>query len=167
MEGGFAGNNADSADTLSKAMKASMPRAEGDDDSDDDDGHIEHSIPDSESDGHASSDTEGDPEGLSESEHDSNLDGGFKGVGLPSTEASDTDDLVHLDAETPIDVAKHGQTGSTAQDSSVFDGGKKRKRKGSGKEDMRSRKKKLRTLPTFASYEDFAQMIEDESEEDL
>src|SRR5579863_689370 len=108
-------------------MKASMPRAEGDDDSEDGDGHIEHSIPDSESDEHASSDNEGDWEGLCESEHDSS-------VGVPSAEASDTDDLAHLDAETPVDITKHGQTGSAAQESPIFGGGKKRKRKGHGKE---------------------------------
>jgi len=158
------GNNADLADTLSKAIKTSMPRAEGGVDSDDDDGRIGHSIPDSESDEHASSDTEGDLEGLSESEHDDSLDGGFNDVGFSSAEASDTDDLVHLGAKTPVGITKRGQTGSAAQESPVF-GDKKRKRKGPGKEDMQISKKKLRTLPTFANYEDFAQMIEDESEE--
>jgi len=167
LEGGLTKNNANLADTLSKAMKASMPRAEGNDDSDDDDGHIEHSIPDSESDEHASSDTEGDREGLSESEHDSNLDGGFDDVGFSSAEASDTDDLVNLDAKTPVGIIQRGQTGTAAQESPVFGGGKKRKRKGPGKEDMQVHKKKLRDLPTFASYEDFAQMIEDDSEENL
>jgi len=158
------GNNADLADTLSKAMKTSMPRTEGDVDSDDD-GDIEHSIPDSESDEHASSDTEGDLEGLSESEHDDSLDGGFNDVRFSSAKASDTDDLVHLGAKTLVGITKRGQTGSAAPESPVFGGDTKRKRKGLGKEDMQIRKKKLRTLPTFASYEDFAQMIEDESEE--
>lgn len=158
--GSLAVNNANLADTLGKAMKASMPRAEGDDDSDDDDKHIEHSIPDSGSDEHASSDTEGDLEGLCESEHDSN-------ALFSSAEASDTDDLAHLDAETPVDITMRGQTGSAAPESPVFGGGKKRKRKGPGKEDRQVRKKKLRAFPMFASYEDFAQMIEDESEENL
>jgi ribosome biogenesis protein MAK21 len=44
-------------------------------------------------------------------------------------------------------------------------GGKKRKHKGAEKEDGRIRKKKLRALPTFASYEDYARMIEDGPEE--
>lgn len=166
MEGGLTKNHANLADTLSKAMKATMPRAEGDDDGDDGDAHTEHSIPDSESDEQASSDTEGDREELSESEHDSNLDGGTDDIGFSSAEDSDTDDLVHLDVETPAGII-HGQTGSAAQESPVFGGGKKRKRKGPGKEDMQIHKKKLRNLPTFASYEDFAEMIEDDSEENL
>jgi len=148
-------------------MKASMPRAEGAEDSDDGDGHTEHSIPDSESDEHASSDAEGDQDELSESEHDDNLDGGFDDIGFSTAEESDTDDLVHLDAETPVDIIQRGQTGSAAQESPVFGGGKKRKRKGPGKEDLQIYKKKLRDLPTFASYEDFAEMIEDDSEENL
>ena len=41
-----------------------------------------------------------------------------------------------------------------------------RKRKGRG-DDERTRKKKLRALPTFASYEDYARMIEDGPEEDI
>jgi ribosome biogenesis protein MAK21 len=144
-------------------MKDSMPRAE----EDDGDGHTEHSIPDSESDERASSDTEGDREGLSESEHDSNLDGGFDDIGFLSAEDSDTGDQVHLVTETPVDIIQRGQTGSAAQESPVFGGGKKRKRKGPGKEDMQIHKKKLRNLPTFASYEDFAEMIEDDPEENL
>ena len=46
-------------------------------------------------------------------------------------------------------------------------GGKKRKLKEPEKEDGRTRKKKLRALPTFASYEDYARMIEDGPEENI
>ena len=143
-------------------MKASIPRAEDEsDDDDDDDGNVEHPISGSELDEHASSDTEGDQAGLSESEHDSYPDEGFD-LGFLSAEASDTDDLVHLDAEVPDENAT-----SAAQESSALGGGKKRKHKGLEKGDLRIRKKKLRALPTFASYEDFAQMIEDEPEENV
>jgi len=49
----------------------------------------------------------------------------------------------------------------------ALNGGKARKRKAHGDEDERTRKKKLRALPTFASYEDYARMIEDGPEENL
>ena len=61
----------------------------------------------------------------------------------------------------------YDQAGSDTQVLSALSGGKTRKRKGRGDEDERTRKKRLRALPTFASYEDYARMIEDGSEEDI
>jgi len=43
--------------------------------------------------------------------------------------------------------------------------GGKRKRKG-GKEELKTRKK-ARSLPTFASYEDYAKLIEEGPENDI
>jgi len=154
-----------------KAMKASMPRAEGhddedEDDDDEDDGSIEHSIRSSEPDEPAFSDTEGDQEGLSDSEYDGNVDGEFNDNWFSFSEASETVDSVHIDTEVPVDLTKRRQADSAVEESLVSGGGKKRRRNGSGKEDVLIRKK-LRALPTFASYEDFAQMIEDEPEEYL
>jgi ribosome biogenesis protein MAK21 len=85
-----------------QAMKASMPKAEGDeevddddDDDDDDDSRIESSVHASDSDEHASSDTEGDQEELRDAEDDDSVDWEFDGVGLSSpTDAEDADDLV-------------------------------------------------------------------------
>jgi ribosome biogenesis protein MAK21 len=141
-------------------MQASMPGAGGDDDG------IERSIDDSELDGHATSNAEGDQDGLSESAHDSHSDGGFS-FRFSSAEASDTDDLAHLDAEVSVDLTNRERSASATQESSVFGDGRKRKRKVPGNEDSRIRKKKLRALPTFASYEDFAQIIENEPEENV
>lgn len=141
-----------------------MPRAGGDDD--DDDGDIEHSTDGLELDEHATSDAEGDQEGLSDSAHDSHPDGGFN-FGFSSAEVSDTDELEYLDAEVPVNLANRERAASATQVSSVFGDGKKRKRKVPGNEDSRIRKKKLRALPTFASYEDFAQIIENEPEENV
>ncbi len=59
------------------------------------------------------------------------------------------------------------QAGSDTQVSPALSGGKTRKRKGLGDENGRTRKKKLRALPTFASYEDYARMIEDGPEENI
>jgi len=168
LEGGLTGNHMDLADELNKAMKASIPRAEGhddDNDDDEDDGSIEHSIS-SEPDEPAFSDTEGDQEGLSDSEYDGNVDGEFNDNWFSSPEASETVDLVHIDAEVPVDLTKRRQADFAMEESPISGGGKKRKRNGSGKEDVLIRKKP-RAFPTFASYEDFAQMIEDEPEENL
>jgi ribosome biogenesis protein MAK21 len=157
-----------------QAMKASMPKADGDDDDDsddddvDDDSLVEYPIHPDE---HASSDTEGGQEEPSDAEDDGPVD--WDGVGLSSSsDASDADesDVVNLDASAPLvetQLTVYEQAGSATQVSPALSGGKKRKQKGSGKEDERVRKKKLRALPTFASYEDYAQMIEDGPEEDI
>ena len=61
----------------------------------------------------------------------------------------------------------YDQAGSDTQVLPAVSGGKTRKRKGRGDGDERTRKKKLRSLPTFASYEDYARMIEDGPEENI
>lgn len=84
-------------------------------------------------------------------------------------EASDAEDLISLDAEMPVDLIEYD--GSDASDPEDEWGGigadqpaKKRKRP---EEDAKKGKKKLRSLPTFASYEDYARMIEDGPEDNL
>ncbi|KAH9952381.1 CBF/Mak21 family-domain-containing protein [Russula dissimulans] len=150
-----------------KAMKASLPRADDDDDDDDDDSAVEDSICSSRPDENAPSDAEGDHLRPSDSERGSDVDWEFGDVGFSFAEASDADDLVNLDAEIPVDVTMKEQAGSGAQLSPAFGIGKKRKRQGSEKEDVRTGKMKLRALPTFASYEDYARMIEDGSDENM
>jgi len=132
-----------------QAMKASLPRA---DDDDDDDSGVEgcRSGPDES----APFDAEGDYLGPSDIERGSDVDWEIGDVGLSFAEASDGDDLVNLDAEIPVDVTMKEQTG-------------KRKRQGPEKEDVRISKRKLRTLPTFASYEDYTRMIEDGPDENM
>jgi hypothetical protein len=99
-----------------QSMKASMPKATGDDDDgdedvdiddadDDDDSLVEHSdhdfIHDSEPDEQASSDIEGDQEELC-AEDDGTVDWEFDGAGLSlSTDASDVEDSVNLDVSVP------------------------------------------------------------------
>jgi ribosome biogenesis protein MAK21 len=141
-----------------QAMKASMQRTDINDD-----GDVEHSIVDSDQDEYASVDTEGDQEGPSGAEDYSSVqcesDDGFS-----FGEASDADDLMVLDPEVPVDFE---QPGSVTLGSSTFIGGIKRKRKGPGKGDVPTRNKRPRALPTFASYEDYAQVIEDDPEENV
>lgn len=76
------------------------------------------------------------------------------------SEASHADDLDLIDYDT---------TDSVSEDWTGFRGGvdatdNKRKR---GNDGAPSRRKKIRSLPTFASYEDYARMIEDEPEDNL
>jgi hypothetical protein len=87
-----------------QAMKASMPKADGDDDDEDgegvddgdDDSLVEYPLHPDE---HDSSDTEVDREESSEAEDDGTADWEFAGVGLSSSsDGSDADDSVNLDA---------------------------------------------------------------------
>jgi hypothetical protein len=88
-----------------QAMKASMPKADGDDDDDDgvddgdDDSLVEYPVyPDE----HDSSDIEGDQEERSDAEDDGIADWEFAGVGSSSSsDASDADDSVNPDASVP------------------------------------------------------------------
>lgn len=142
-------------------MQALMPKAEGDDDlmedsdvdiDDDDEGH---SL--------AASDEEVDEDGD---------DNGSDDDGLSFVEGSDNEDLISLDGELPEGLIAYD--GSDAEDDDdkveeVWGGisgpaaGTKRKRD----ETKSERRKKLRSLPTFASYEDYAKMIEDGPEDVL
>lgn len=88
---------------------------------------------------------------------------------LSLAEASDAEDLIPLDAETSMGLIEYD--GSDASDpEEEWEGieseqpAKKRKRP---EEDVKKGKKKLRSLPTFASYEDYARMIEDGPEDNI
>jgi ribosome biogenesis protein MAK21 len=145
-----------------KAMKASLPKVAGDEDlleeSDDDD------IPSDLDDG----DDEGDDSSLGDSDA-SNVED--EDDALSFAEASDNEDLVPLD-DMPAGLIdfEGSDAGSNAEDAADeeewggINDGKKRKRAG----DTRgARRKKLRALPTFASYEDYARMIEEAPEDDI
>lgn len=89
---------------------------------------------------------------------------------LSLVEDSDNDDLIDLDDDIPADLI--GYTGSDAE-STAEEGeddwsgiGSRPKRKRSEESNSRKRKK-LRSLPTFASYEDYAKMIEEGPEDDI
>ncbi|KAI6024245.1 ribosome biogenesis protein [Pisolithus marmoratus] len=86
-------------------------------------------------------------------------------------EASDDDDLLAIDdvhglLEYDRSDASAGD-GEGNDEPTGFGGGRdKRKRKGKG-EDKERKRKKRKTLPTFASYEDYAKMIEDGPEDNV
>jgi ribosome biogenesis protein MAK21 len=155
-------------------MKASLPKADDDDDAegvnddddvdDEDDSRVDYSTQDLESDEHASSDTDTEEEEASgDAEDDIDVNWEIDGI-----EFSDVDGSVNPDPlRTRSKLTAYDQAQSDTQELPTVGGGKTRKRKERGGEDERTRKKKLRALPTFASYEDYARMIEDGPEENL
>ncbi|KAL4259257.1 CBF/MAK21 family protein [Pleurotus pulmonarius] len=137
-----------------KAMKASMPKVTGDEDEDLDDSDIDSppdldsDINDSDSDSNVSDSEDSDPDDLD------------------LVEDSDADDLIPLN-EVPDGLIEYDGSGSESEGQDDEWGGvsdtKKRKRA----DDKQSRRKKLKSLPTFASYEDYAKLIEDGPEDDI
>lgn len=94
--------------------------------------------------------------------------------GLSLAEASDNEDLISLDGDVPYGLIEYDGSDAEADVKDAFAndeewGGissgndKKRKRE----EDKRGKRKKLRSLPTFASYEDYAKLIEEGLEDDI
>lgn len=137
-----------------QAMKASMPAELQDDDLFDE----EDDLP---------SDVEDDDDEESAEEDDDNNDGDDEALSL--VEASDNEDLLSLGEDIPdglIDF-EGPESGSDGEEwGGIDDLSKNKKRKRSGDE-TKEKRKKLRSLPTFASYEDYAKMIEDGPEDNI
>jgi ribosome biogenesis protein MAK21 len=150
-------------------MKATMPKVQGDDDdlledSDDDEDDLPSDFGGSDEldvSGKKEKDAEGDQD---EEEED----------GLSLAEASDNEDLISLDGDVPYGLIEYDGSDAEADVNDVFandeewggissENNKKRKRE----EDKRGKRKKLRSLPTFASYEDYAKLIEEGLEDDI
>jgi len=78
-------------------------------------------------------------------------------------EASDNDDLLSLDADAPEGLIEYDGPELEWGGIETEEAGEKRKRRDEWKE----RRKKRRSLPTFASYDEYAKMIEDGPEDDI
>ncbi|KAF8227475.1 CBF-domain-containing protein [Tricholoma matsutake] len=136
-----------------KVMKATMPKAAGEEDD------LMEDSDDLPSD--FDEDMDSDEENTSAGDEDT----------LALVEGSDNEDLVSLDGDIPeglldyegSESSDHGEEEWGGIDTGEDKKGKKRKRDDTGRE----KRKKLRSLPTFASYEDYAKMIEDGPEDDL
>ena len=133
---------------LLQAMKATMPKIGGDEDDlmDEDSDDI--------------------PSGLdNDSEDEEKADSASDEGTLSLAEASDNDDLMPFEGLLTYD-------GSGTDDSEEEWGGfsatdeasNKRKHKGG---DAKKKRKKMRSLPTFASYEEYAKVIEDAPEDNV
>ncbi|KAH7907322.1 ribosome biogenesis protein, partial [Hygrophoropsis aurantiaca] len=144
-----------------KAMKATIPPVAGDEDLLDD------------------SESDEIPSGLDDDEGDGSIDDGESGEddeeesadGLSLVEDSDNDDLIALD-EIPQGLIEFDGTDSEnggddeEEEWGGISAGDQGKRKRED-ESRGSKRKKLRSLPTFASYDDYAKMIEDAPEDDI
>ncbi|KAJ7221697.1 CBF/Mak21 family-domain-containing protein [Mycena pura] len=141
-------------DEIWRAMKASMPAAEGDEDLMEDSDDL-------------ASDLDADEEENDSADELDNTDGDDSGLSL--AEGSDNEDLVPVDSEFSAGLIDYD--GSDGEDEewggiSGSQGATKTKRKRE-ESSNNQRRKKLRSLPTFASYEDYAKMIEDGPEDDI
>ncbi|OSX62863.1 hypothetical protein POSPLADRAFT_1065929 [Postia placenta MAD-698-R-SB12] len=159
----------------SDAMKATMP-AELQDDDLMEDSEDEDDIPsgldeDSEDENISLSDKESANEDEPEEEEDDGSDA------FSLVEGSDAEDLLSLDADVdvPGGIGLIEYDGSVASDdagewSGFGAEGDAQSKKGKRKREQdgaKDRRKKLKSLPTFASYEDYARMIEDGPEDNL
>ncbi|KAF9005217.1 CBF/Mak21 family-domain-containing protein [Cyathus striatus] len=167
-----AGEGADDKDTdteeaeIWKAMQATMPKAEGDDDlMEDSEDEDEDDLPsDLDEFDYEDSDEKEEEEEAGKVADESDGDDEIMSL----VELSDNEDLVSLDGDVPDRLIEYDGPDASEVEGEEWDGiggedKKKRKR-----EDMKGgRKKKLKSLPTFASYEDYAKMIEDGAENDI
>jgi ribosome biogenesis protein MAK21 len=151
-------------------MKATMPNVDDDnlmDDSDEDDEAL--MLDDDSTDSGHSDDSDG-PEDQDSSDNSTE-------EGLSLAEASDDDDLIPLD-EMGLEEGLIEYDGSDAGDDGIAGvvseeeeewngilgvGAGKRKRK----DEEKGKRKRQKSLPTFASYEDYAKLIEDGPEDDI
>ncbi|EIN04447.1 CBF-domain-containing protein [Punctularia strigosozonata HHB-11173 SS5] len=163
-----------------KAMKATMPREEGDDDllmDDEDEDDLPSDLDDAVADDlSADSDAEAGPDVADDDQEEdedaeSAQDDDDDDDGLSLAEASDAEDLVDLDEEVPEGLIPYdGSDAGTDEDEGdaeewggIGGGTKKRKRAS----EVRRGRKKLKSLPTFATYEDYAAMIENSAEDNI
>ena len=99
-------------------------------------------------------------EGEEELETDS--DGNEFGDGISFVEGSDDDDLLGVD-DIPNDFGADAETEESDEEWGGISGGDKRKRKYK----TQAKRKKRKTLPTFATYEEYAKMIEEGPEDEI
>ncbi|KAG6819264.1 hypothetical protein H0H93_013579 [Arthromyces matolae] len=146
-------------DEIWKAMQKSMPKAAGDDDdlmedTDDDNLPSDFDVDDD--------DDEDEPVSEDDDEEDA----------FSFAEGSDNEDLVSLNGDVPDGLIEWDGSDEDATPEAPDEewggiegesNGKKRKRKDSARE----QRKKLRSLPTFATYDDYAKMIEDTPEDNI
>jgi ribosome biogenesis protein MAK21 len=134
-----------------------MPKIAGEDDLSDDSDDIPSGLEDNDS------EDEGEEAGAGEED-----DPASDEDALSLAEGSDNEDLLPFDSLITYDgsdadasAAEEEEWGGIATNE---DPGQKRKR---GREEAKERRKKMRSLPTFASYEDYAKMIEDGPEDNI
>ncbi|THH16047.1 hypothetical protein EW146_g4548 [Bondarzewia mesenterica] len=143
-----------------KAMQASMPVLDhGDDDLIEDSDEIPSGLDDSENEDVV--------------EKDGSAGAASDDDAFSMVEASDAEDLIDLDEDEPNGLIDYNGSdvesgGEEEEEWAGFENGAGGKRKRGYKDKgMKNKRKKIRSLPTFASYEDYAKMIEDGPEDNV
>lgn len=140
-------------------MQATIPREKGDEAflEEEEDGDDDEVPSDLDAPGNSS---------VEEEELETDSDGNEFGDGVSLAEGSDDDDLVAMD-DVPNGLIEydgsHAATEQSDEEWGGVSGGDKRKRKDKGQ----AKRKKRKTLPTFATYEEYAKMIEEGPEDEI
>ncbi|KAG9084675.1 hypothetical protein FRC06_003944 [Ceratobasidium sp. 370] len=161
-ESGTSGSEDDSEmneDEVWKAMQSSMPELQhAGDDSDGILSGLDDMSDDSDEDEESGSDDGGDTPEAGGSDNESVPGGGM----LDDLDGSDDDQIDFAEDEDDLIELSEGQDSSSDEEPEHG----KRKKSVSG-ESKREKRRKLRQLPTFASAEDYAKMIDDAPEDDI
>ncbi|CAE6415012.1 unnamed protein product [Rhizoctonia solani] len=158
VEGGSGGESDLDEEAVWKAMQSSMPELQNT--GDDSDG-VPSGLDDMSGDG--SDDSEGDEtiqdkDSDSGAEDDESLEGGI----MPD-DLGDSDEELEF-AEDPEDLIELSGGDVSSSDGEPVRG---KRKKSSTADSKREKRKKLRRLPTFASAEDYAKMIDEAPEDDI
>lgn len=86
---------------------------------------------------------------------------------LSIVEASDNEDLISLDGDVPDGLIEYDGSDAEEEEWGGIEEGTVGRQKRKREETRGGKRKKLRSLPTFASYKDYAKMIEDGPEDDI
>ncbi|KAI0339482.1 CBF-domain-containing protein [Trametopsis cervina] len=160
-----------------KAMKASLPAELQDEDLSMDSDDVPEDLDDSEEED-GGVDVSGDDEDVSEAEEEEEEEDEDEEKedeeededdAISLVEASDNEDLVSLDALIDFD-GPHSSSDADPDEEEwggLDAGSTKRKRAAVEEDDTKKKRKKIRSLPTFASYEEYAKMIEDGPEDNI
>ncbi|CAE6341998.1 unnamed protein product [Rhizoctonia solani] len=143
-------------DTVWKALQSSMPELQNaGDDSDDIPSGLDDMSDDEDSE---SEDGESDRGNGTDIEDDTQIEGGS----MPD-DLGDSDEEIEF-AEDPEDLIEISGDDASSSDEEAVRG---KRKKTSTADSKREKRKKLRRLPTFASAEDYAKMIDEAPEDDI
>lgn len=157
------GTDSEAEEEIWKAMKRSMPKARGnvDDDGDedididdDDEDLAQFDYSDSEVEGEGGEDDVPFKSAFGDEEDgiDDDGDDGF---------VEDEDDLVGSDEDMPMFLGGGDDSDEEVEEPT------KGKKKGSKKEDRKNKKRKLSSMPVFATADDYAHLLGDSDEDDV
>ena len=151
--------DSEAEDAIWKAMKASMPKRAGDDemsgDEEDDDSDIEQfNYSDSDEEAEATIEIADEPFKSAFGQEEDDADDGSDGDNL----MEDEDDLIGSDEDMPMFAGDGGDEGQ---------GSEADEKATSKSQERRKKKRKLNSLPMFATAEDYAHLLGDDDGDDI